>query len=85
MKFTKEIVLEATWIAYNCYNTYNRNFEWNILIIGQTGDGKTSFVQNLAKPICSVSLKRFFLISKISFSSEREDKIRSCFKKTRRI
>ena len=29
--------------------TYNRKFEGKILIVGQIGSGKTTFVQNLAK------------------------------------
>ena len=27
--------------------SYNRNFEGNILIVGRTGCGKTTFIQNL--------------------------------------
>ena len=29
--------------------SYNRNFEGNILIVGRTGCGKTTFIQNLGK------------------------------------
>ena len=29
--------------------TYDTKFEWNILVVGRTGCGKTTFVQNLEK------------------------------------
>ena len=72
---------------------YNERFEENILIVGQTGCSKTTFVQNLAKSNLFGELKEIFWILKISLSSERErerrerererereDKIGACFK-----
>ena len=37
---------------------YDAKFEGNILIVGQLGCGKTTFVQNLAKKIFLVVLKK---------------------------
>ena len=51
---------------------YNERFEENILIVGQTGCSKTTFVQNLAKSNLFGELKEIFWILKISLSSERE-------------
>ena len=70
-------------------HTYSVRFEGNILIVGQTGCGKTTLVQNLAKNNLFGELKESFWISEISFSSEkerekereREDNIIACFKK----
>ena len=59
---------------------YNRRFQEIILIIGQTGFGKKTFVQNLAKNDLFGEIKEIFWISKISLSSEREDNIKACFK-----
>ena len=53
-------------------HTYSVRFEGNILIVGQTGCGKTILVQNLAKNYLFGELKEFFWISDISFSSEKE-------------
>ena len=64
-------------VEYMC----NRKFEGNIQIVGQTGCGKRTFVQNLAKDDLFGELKEIFWISKISLSSERGDNSRSCFKK----
>ena len=51
---------------------YNERFEENILIVGQTGCSKTTFVQNLAKSNLFGELKEIFWVLKISLSSERE-------------
>ena len=59
---------------------YNRRFQEIILIIGQTGFGKKTFVQNLAKNDLFGEIKEIFWISKIFLSSEREDNIKACFK-----
>lgn len=61
--------------------TYDGKFEGNILTVGQTGCGKTTFVQNLAKNDLFGELQEIFWMSKISLSSEREEDIKSCFKK----
>ena len=59
---------------------YNRRFQEIRLIIGQTGFGKKTFVQNLAKNDLFGEIKEIFWISKISLSSERKDNIKACFK-----
>ena len=60
--------------------TYDGTFDGNILIVGRTGCGKTTFIQKLAQN------KRFgeniinvFWVSKIYLSPEREESIRDCF------
>ena len=60
---------------------YDEKFEGNILIVGQTGCGKTTFIQNIAKNSLFGELKEIFWISKISPATEREENIKSCFKK----
>ena len=52
------------------------------MIVGQTGCGKTTFAQNLAKNDLFDELKEIFWISKISLSLEREENIKGCLKKT---
>ena len=47
--------------------TYNRKFEGKVLIVSQTGCGKTTFVQNLEKTIFLVNLKTFFGYRKFPF------------------
>ena len=48
-------------------------------MVGRTGCGKTTFVQNLAKNKMFGSLKEVIWASKILLSKEREDQIRVCF------
>ena len=45
----------------------NRNFEGNLIIVGQIRCGKTKFVQNLAKSNLFVNLKTFFGSRKFTF------------------
>ena len=59
--------------------TYDGKFEGNILIVEQTGCGKTTFIQKLAKIKTFGNLKEIFWISKILLSSEREKNISCCF------
>ena len=59
--------------------SYNGKFEGNILIVGRTRCGKTTFVQNLGKNNLLGDVKTFYWISKISLSQEREEKIKECF------
>ena len=40
--------------------TYDEKFEGNVVIVGQTGCGKTTFVQNLAKNNLFGDLKDIF-------------------------
>ena len=61
--------------------SYNRNFEGNILIVGRTGCGKTTFIQNLGKnKMFGNELVEVFWMSKIILNKEREDFIRDSFK-----
>ena len=59
--------------------TYVVKFEGNILVVGRTGCGKTTFVQNLVKNQIFGDIKEVLWISKISLSTERENNIRDCF------
>ena len=59
--------------------TYDGKFEGNILIVGRTGCGKTTFVQNLGRNKLFGDLKEVYWISKIELSKDREDNIRACF------
>ena len=52
--------------------SYDEKFEGNVLIVGQTGCGKTTFIQNIAKNNLFSELKEIFWISKIPLSMERE-------------
>ena len=52
--------------------TYDAKFEGNILVVGRTGCGKTTFVQNLGKNKMFGDIKEVFWISKIALSSNRE-------------
>ena len=61
---------------------YNKKFEGNILIVGQTGYIKTTFIQNIAKNNLFGELKEIFWISKIPLSMEREENISLCFGKS---
>ena len=58
---------------------YNGTFERNILIVGRTECGKTTFFQNLAKNRLFGDIKEVFWISKIEVSRDREENIRNCF------
>ena len=60
--------------------TYDRKFEGNIFVVGRTGCGKTTFVQNLGKNKLFVDIKEVYWILKIELSAEREDSIKDCFK-----
>lgn len=58
---------------------YDGKFEGNILVVGRTSCGKTTFVQNLAKNKRFSNLKEVIWSSKILLSKEREDQIKECF------
>ena len=59
--------------------SFDGKFEGNILIIGRTRCGKTTFVQNLGKNKLFGDVTTVYWISKITLSEEREEKIRQCF------
>ena len=60
--------------------TYNRKFEGNVLIVGRTGCGKTTFIQKLAQnKIFGSDIVNVFWISKIFLCPERKETIRNCF------
>ena len=58
---------------------YYRTFTDNILVAGQTGHGKTTFVQNLSKSRMFGPLEYVHWISKINFLISRELDISSFF------
>ena len=60
---------------------YDGKFEGNILVVGQTGCGKATFKQKLAKSNLFGELKEIFWLSKISLSAEREKNIYTYFQK----
>ena len=59
--------------------TYDGKFEGNILIVGRTCCGKTTFVQNLGKNKLFGDIKKVYWISKTELSKDREENIRDCF------
>ena len=60
--------------------SYDGKFEGNILVVGRTGCGKTTFVQNLGKNKLFGDIKEVYWISKIELLADRESNIRDCFK-----
>ena len=59
--------------------SYNGKFKGSILIVGRTGCGKTTFIQNLAKNKLFGELTEICWISKIPLSEERENNIEDSF------
>ena len=60
--------------------TYDGKFEGNVLIVGRTGCGKTTFIQKLAQnKMFGNDIVNVFWVSKIYLSRETEDAIRDCF------
>ena len=59
--------------------SFDAKFEGNILVVGRTGCGKTTFVQNLGKNKMFGEIKEVTWLSKIPLSRERENNISSCF------
>ena len=60
--------------------SYDRQFIGNILVVGRTGCGKTTFIEKLAKnKLFGVQIKHVFWVSKIVLSPEREEIIRESF------
>ena len=50
---------------------FDAKFEANNLVVGRTGCGKTTFVQNLAKNKMFREIKEVFWLSKITSSRDR--------------
>ena len=60
-------------------HTYDGKFEGNILLVGRTACGKTTFVQNLGKNNLFRDISEVYWVTKIVLSEEREDAIRNSF------
>ena len=58
---------------------YDGKLDGNILVLGQTACGKTTFVQNLGKNKLFGKIKDVSWLTKIVLLREREQNIRSCF------
>ena len=59
---------------------YNGKFDGNILIVGWTSCGKTTFIQKLGKnKMFGEEIVEDFYVSKINLSEEREESIRASF------
>lgn len=54
--------------------SYDRKFEGNILIVGHTGSGKVTFIQNIAKNNLFEELKEISWMSEVPLSAGREKK-----------
>lgn len=67
------------WTMDEIKYSYDGTFSGNVLIVGRTGCGKTSFVQNLDKNQLFGDIKEVFWISKLELSTDRESNIRDCF------
>ena len=61
---------------------YDGKFEGNILIVGRTECGKTTFIQNLSKNKLLGNIKEAYWISKIELFRGREENIRDHFLST---
>ena len=59
--------------------TYDGMFSGNILVVGQTPCGKTSFVQSLGRNKIFGSVDSIDWISKVELSENRENQIRQSF------
>ena len=59
--------------------TYDGKFFGNILVVGQTRCGKTSFIQNLGRKKIFGDIETLDWISKIELSKDREEQIRKTF------
>ena len=60
--------------------SYNGKFVGNILIVGRTGCGKTTYVQNLGSNKLFGEINYVFWVSKIELYKEKEEKIDERFK-----
>ena len=69
----------AFWRMNEIKYTFDGKFQGNILIVGRTGCGKPTFVENLGKNELFWDISTVFRVSKISLSEEREEKIKESF------
>ena len=58
---------------------YDGKFEGNILAVGRTGCGKTSFIQRLAVNNSFGELEKIEWVSQITVSERRKAQFQSCF------
>ena len=59
--------------------TYNGRFSENVLVVGQTGRGKTTFIQNLGKNRMFGDIKTIDWVSKTKLSRNRDEQLRKTF------
>ena len=60
--------------------TYDGQFDGNILVVGRTGCGKTTFIKKLGgNKLFGSQINNVFWVSKIVLSEEREELIRESF------
>ena len=65
---------------FNSDYTYDGRFDVNMMVVGRTGCGKTTFIQNLGKnKMFGRDINLVFWVSKIRLRGEREDVIRESF------
>ena len=63
-----------------CSYSYNGQFDGNIMVVGRTGCGKTTFIQNLGRNrMFGSNIYLVYWVSKIKLSAEREHFIRESF------
>lgn len=55
--------------------SYDRKFEGNILIVGQTGPGKVTFIQNIAKNNLFEELKEISWMSEVVVAGREKKNI----------
>ena len=56
--------------------TYDKKFDGNILIVGQTSCGETTFMETVAKNNMLGELKEIYWITKVPLSDQREKNIK---------
>ena len=75
-----DFILSAGWGENRTEYTYDEKFQGNILVVGRTGCGKTTFIQKLGKnKLFGDKITDVFWVSKIVLTTERENFIRDSF------
>ena len=59
--------------------SYDRTLSGNILVLGSSGSGKTSLVQEIASNSMFGKLEGVYWVSGINLSKKREGEIECCF------